>query len=229
MSHSHGYLPTREADLLAWSNNLVGMIALSPESYGLTAAQATHYATLNTAFANAYEVANGSNRGPAATQTKNTAKRALIAESRKLVRIIQAFPGTTDTMRVQLQITVPDVEPTPVPPPADPPVLTVAATIGKTVKIRLRDLHNQDKRARPHGVTGAAVFSSVGAEPPADINDWKFEFNTSRTTVDVHFPPALAAGTQVWLTAFWFNLKKQSGPAAAPITTTLSGAISLAA
>ena len=35
--------------------------------------------------------------------------------------------------------------------------------------------------------------------------------------VDVLFPESVAPGTQVWLTAVWFNERKQMGPACAPV------------
>jgi hypothetical protein len=222
MSHSPGYLPPREADFLAWSTNFNDLISLSPESYGLTAAQATNYATLHTTFANAYAVAHGSNRGPVATQTKNTAKRALIADARGLVRIIQAFPGTTDTMRVQLQVNVPDEEPTPIPPPSTAPILSIVRTVNRVVTVRLRDSEDTDRRGKPHGVSGASIFVFIGETPPADPLQWSFLLNTSLTDLDIPFASTVPGGSTVWLAAFWFNPRKQSGPASTAVSTVIA-------
>jgi hypothetical protein len=222
MSHVNGYLPTREADLLTWSGNFDTLINLTPTDYGLTAGQATDYRALHTAFTDAYAVANGPERGPAATQTKNTAKHALIAEARKLVRIIQAFPGTTNTMRVQLKITVPDVEPTPVPVPSTAPVLSIVRTINRVVTVRLRDSENPDRRGKPHGVSGASIFMYIGENPPADPLQWSFLLSTARPAMNIPFASTVPGGSKVWLCAFWFNPRKQSGPASTAVSTIIS-------
>ena len=48
------FIPAREADLVAWSTNFNTLISATPTAFGLVAAQATAYATLNTAFDTAY-------------------------------------------------------------------------------------------------------------------------------------------------------------------------------
>ena len=78
-------------------------------------------------------------------------------------------------------------------------------------------------------MTGATVLSYVGAEPPDALGSWKFEGNTGRTTGEVVFPDTVAPGAKVWLTAFWFNARKQSGPACAPVGTNVQFGISMAA
>jgi hypothetical protein len=120
--------------------------------------------------------------------------------------------------------------PSPIPPPADAPGLDILSVSGWTVKIKLHDTASSAKRGKPPGVTGASIFSFVGAEAPADIGSWQFEGNTGKTKGTVTFPNTLAAGAQVWITAFWFNGRKQSGPACAPVPTNLQGGgVSLAA
>ena len=65
---------------------------------------------------------------------------------------------------------------------------------------------------------------------PSDPTQYEYEGSTSRTTVDILFPESVVPGTQVWLTAFWFNGRKQSGPAATPVSTNVQGGgVSLAA
>ena len=223
------FLPSREDALLSFTRNFKNHIVASPTTYGLTALQATDYTTVFDAFEAALGVAqNPETRTKPKITAKNLAKKAVIAATRQLAAIVQAAPGVTDEQKEDLGLKPRDVEPTPVPIPSNPPVLTVAATMGQRVTIRLRDLRNQDRRAKPDGVSGAAVFSYVGETAPNDLDLWKFEGNTSLTTVEIEFPPTIAAGTKVWFTAFWFNPRKQSGPAAAAVGTTISGAIALA-
>lgn len=225
-----GYLPTREGALLGWSSNFSMLINDDATRYGLTIEQAADYATLHDTYRTAFITAtHPPTRTPPAIQAKNDAKHALLEAARELVKIIQAYPGTTNEMRRSLDITVPDDEPTPIPPPGTAPNLSIMSTIGRVVKIRLRDAENSDNRGKPSGVTGAAVFSYVGETPPSDPMTWSFLFNTSRTIVDVEFPSTVPGNSKVWITAFWFNAKKQSSPAAASVTTTISDGMSQAA
>jgi len=102
------FVPTREADLLAWSRNFDNLITATPTAYGLTAAQATAYTTLHTNFANALQLATEpSTRTPVAVRDKNIAKDALIdgpGGIRELARIVQATPTVTDGQREALGI-----------------------------------------------------------------------------------------------------------------------------
>lgn len=224
------FIPPREAELVTWSNNFDTLINVSPVAYGLTSAQTLTFTGLQNAFVSAYQIANDNlTRSPANIVTKNDAKDVMVDNARDLVGIVQNFPGTTDTQRSALGITVPDLEPTPVPVPKDPPQLDIESRFAKTVSIRLHDRFNPTKRGKPDGVSGATIMSFVGAAPPADIGDWKFEGSTTRTSYDVEFPVTLSPGTQVWLTAFWFNTKSESGPASVPTETWLDSGLSAAA
>jgi len=216
------FLPSREADLVTWSANFKAKIAATPTAYGLTAGQASAYGTLHNAFVAAYQTANNPNtRSPSNVIAKNTAMGALEANARMLARMVQATPGVTDQQKSDLGLTV-RVGPTPVPPPSDSPNIDVVARMGTTVSTRLHD-GSGSRRGKPAGVAGASVFSFVGAQPPMNVNDWKFEGNNTRTAVDVTFDAGLAPGTVVWLTAFWYNPRGQSGPGCTPISAILAG------
>ena len=53
---------------------------------------------------------------------------------------------------------------------------------------------------------------------------WTFQGSAGRVEkIDIGFPNTLAAGTKVWLCAFWFNRRKQSGNACDPISANLPG------
>lgn len=224
------FLPTREAELVTWSNNFNTRIGATPTTFGLTAAQATTYNGLNDAFVAAYDAAtNDGTNSKSAIVTKNDAKALLIANARVLAGIIQKFPGTTNTMRSELGLTVKDVEPTPIPPPSNAPSILIKSVSGNTVRIRLVDPQNPTRRGRPAGVDGLAVFSFVGENAPTTEGAWKFEGNTTRTTVNVIFPSTTPAGSKVWFTAFYFNNRKQSGPPSTSVSTNIAGGQAMAA
>ena len=223
------FLPTRDADLVTWSTNFSALIVATPTAFGLTAAQASTYRGLHNAFVAAYNLAmSAATRTPAVIVTKDAAKNALKANARQLAGIIQKCPTVTNTQRSQLGLTV-KASPSPIPPPSDAPGLDIVSTTGNTVRLRLHDSTNSTRRGKPAGVTGAAVFSFVGAAAPTDQSGWTFQGNTSRTVTDVTFPGSTAPGAKVWFTAFWFNQKKQSGPACAPVGTNIPGGSAMAA
>jgi hypothetical protein len=225
--------PRRESQLLTWSSNWSAKITAMPLTYGLTAAQAAAYAALHAAWTAAYNAAvNPNSNSKQAIIAKNQMKEMLLngpGGAWELVDIVQAFPGTTDAMRGELGLRIPDAAPTPVPDPATAPDLSIIATMGRLVRVRLRDQANPDRRGKPAGVQGATVLFFAGETAPADPALWVFAANTSRTLLDVEIPAGVAAGTRVWLTAFWFNARKAASPAAAPESTRISDGLAAAA
>jgi len=224
------FLPSREAELVVWSTNFSTRINLAPLPIGLSVIQATAYQALHDSFVTAYNAAtNDGTNSRASKVTKNSAKKLLVANARLLAGIVQKFPGTTNTQRSELGLTVKDVEPTPIPPPATAPALEIISTIGNTVRIRLKDPANPSRRGRPSGVDGAAIFTFVGAAAPTEEAEWTFQGNTPRTSVNITFPGSTTPGAKVWFTAFWFNPRKQSGPAAIALGINLPGGAAMAA
>lgn len=224
-----GFLPDTDSGLLAWSLNFKTLIQAGAVSYGLTVPLATAYGALHDAYADALAAADPAIRTRGSVAAKNTARANLKANARLLDRLVQGTGTVTDQQKRDLGLNVRSA-PSPIPPPADAPGLDILSVSGWTVKIKLHDTASSARRGKPPGVTGASIFSFVGAEAPADIGSWQFEGNTGKTSGTVTFPNTLAAGAQVWITAFWFNGRKQSGPACAPVPTNLQGGgVSLAA
>jgi hypothetical protein len=205
--------------------NWSGLISSTPVTFGLTAAQATAYAALHTAFAAALATAT-----EPATRTRGTVslkddKRAdLKAKARELARIVNAFPAVTNQQRIDLGLNPRGGAVGPINPPTEPPVMEVLAAVGRTLKVRVHAM-GSDRRGKPEGVAGCSVFSYVGAAPPADISAWVFQGSSSRTAFDVEFPPTVAAGAQVFLCAFWYSPRAQGGPACQPISAYLAGGV----
>jgi hypothetical protein len=197
-------------------------------SFGLTPAQATAYAAVNSAFQAALTAATTpATRTRITIEQKNVARANLKSMAADLAKIIDGTSTVTDAQRIELGLSVRKT-PAPIPAPATSPDIDIVATTGRTVKIRLHD-STVIGRGRPEGVEGAAVFSYVGATPPADTADWKFEMNTSKMVEDVIFAPEVPNGALVWLTAFWIGTRMESGPACTPVSTNIPGGMTMAA
>jgi hypothetical protein len=226
---SQSFIPSRDALLLDWSNNFNTLITAAPTTYGLTAAQATTYGTLNTAWSDAYTTATApSTRTRGTIAAKNAARATLVENARLLARIVQATSTVTPQQKIDLGLTPRDVIPSPINPPTESPVIELVSALGRMLKVNLRSV-GSERRGKPAGVHGASVFSFIGAAAPADIADWTVQGSTTRTSFEVEFAASVPAGSQVWLTAFWFNPRSQSGPACTPISAYIAGGVAQAA
>lgn len=218
------YLPSREAELVTWTNDFRANILATPEAYGLTAAQATQYQATRTTLVNAYNtVQNPITRTPPNFAAKNAAKTALIKMTRQLVDVIQAFPGTTNEKRRQLKISERDRKPTPSPIPSMPFVKVVSVN-GRDVTLSIQQ--SKTTKRKPKGALLANVMVAYAESAPEGVAGWNFVTGTGRTTVTVTLDGVQEACT-AWVTAFWVNGRKESSQAATPIPINL-GAMSAA-
>lgn len=211
-----------DSQLVETSAAFGSTISASPATYGLTAPMAASYQTIQAAYASAYAAAiNPLTRTKAAVEGKNQARLNLVSESQKLSGYIVRTPTVTNQQLIELGLP-PREHRMPSPVPSSAPILSVLSVSGRNVLIRLRDASGES-RGKPAGTIGAAVFSHVGETAPANIADWKFEGNIGRTKVEVVFDDSIPAGGTVWLTAFWFNGRKESGVACTPVSVTFGG------
>ncbi|MFT3787469.1 MAG: hypothetical protein QM770_15090 [Tepidisphaeraceae bacterium] len=214
------FVPRREADLVPYGLNFKTRITATPTVYGLTAAQATAFGTLYDAFVTAFNVTQSdATRTPSSIITKDAAKHSMIANLRLLAGIIQKYPGTTNTMRSDLGLTVPSVR-APIPVPTYVPVLKITKVEQNRVWVQVLNPVN-NKRSKPPGVYAVSVHSYVGDAPNYDVNVWKFEGATTRTAFEIEFPADTAPFTQVWVSAQYLNPRQESGVACTPVSTNL--------
>lgn len=221
--------PSREPELAVWSNNFQALISATPLAFGLQTSDATAFTAVNaTWIADLATARSDSTRTPASIARKTASKKAMIAEARLLARKVQATPTVTSAQKLELGLNPRDVVPTPTPPPGTPPNLSVVSVVGRVVTLKLRDSTSGSRRGRPPGAIGAAVFSYIGETAPTQQSQWHFEGNTRLVETSVVFPDSAAGGAQVWLCAFWYNRRSESGPPCAAVGTNLQGGSALA-
>lgn len=207
------FLPRRDSAILGWTKSFRAQITADPALYGLTAAQATEYAALQTTFAEKMTlISSGATRTPSAIVAKDGARKNLIQYTRLLVRLVQATPSVTDNERAKLGITIRDRNLTLIEPPASPPAIRVLSRYNRMVTLRLFDLTNPTRRAKPDHVAGASVFTYIGEREPTQPGAWTYAGSFTRTTVKLNFPEHVPHGSKVWFTANWYNAKSQPGP-----------------
>lgn len=213
---SRDNIPTREADLLAWSRDMAQHLSATPDRFNMSAEWAQQYQSLHDDFAALYDKANDpSTRTPLVIAEKNGAKDALIAEARRISRWIQAQITTTDAMRMTLGLNIPKKKVQRIKPPSESPSVDVVNISGSAITIRL--CRADGRRAKPEGVKSASVYAFVGEHPPHDLKEWQLVEMTTRTVAEIKVSGMLG-GTNVWLCARWHNPRGESGPASKPTT-----------
>ena len=219
-------IPLKDALLVQWAANADAKLTATPAVWGYTAPQAVAFHAAAQGYIDAYnammQAREDGTRSESLTAIKDTNRLALLDLARPLYAAVQASKTISDADKILLGVHVRDTTPTPEPIPAFAPLASIVAVDGNTVTLRLRDAQSPDSKRRPIGTLGSSVFSYVGEEAPTDPAAYKFEGNTGKTRVDVAFAPTVTPGTTVWLTAFWFNGSKQSGPACNPISAVVN-------
>jgi hypothetical protein len=224
------FYPRREADILAWTGNFRAKIDSIGESLGVSPSQIEAYGLAQERFASLYRAAQSpTQRTPSVMVAKNTARIGLEAISRQLAAAIGAQENITSETRVSLGLALRrrGGYRRALPPPAEPPHLLVRLMDGRIATIVLSD-RNGDKRRKPRGASSAIIFSyvcdaGVVGGPPANIREWSFAGQTTRTIARVAFDARLEPGTRVWLSACWVNSKGKEGRPCEPVMTYVGG------
>src|SRR5437016_1820127 len=103
------FLPSSDADLLAFAQNFSTKVTATPVPYGLVAGDATALAALVTSFTTALNTANTpATRTAVTVASKDTARAVLVTELRQLARRVQATPTVTAAQRIELGLPVHD-------------------------------------------------------------------------------------------------------------------------
>ena len=215
------FYPRAERDIVKWTNNFSSRLIADPQRYTVTEGQAAAYAERQATFAAAHRAARArrAKSDTGVTVTKEMARVILEAETRKLVNQIRAAKGVCVDDKLKLGIRMLNGPKRRIKRPDIAPGIEVLPVDGRTVRVRLIDLENAVIGAKPKGVAGAVVMHYVGAQPPTDPADWRFERNTTTARFDLTFRGEIPAGETVWLTAYWYNPRRETGPSCEAVCT----------
>lgn len=217
------YIPATDLGLKGFTANLATQWVENAEAYGLTQPLAEAYAALQADFTTKLAAAlSGQTRGLATVAAKSDARKRLVAETRRLVRCVQASLVMNDAKRMTLGLPIRKATATPVPKPKSPPFVDVVSVVQRTVTLRLRDV-DASGRARPKCARGAAIYTFVGKTPPLDPRLWTHHKQANETTPQITFPQSVPSFSDVWIRAAWVNTTAQLGPASPAVPATLGG------
>jgi hypothetical protein len=96
---------------------------------------------------------------------------------------------------------------------------------GWMAKFKVRPAGSEGRSTKATGAIQLHAYSYVGATPPTNLNDWKFEGAPSKAIFSVAFDPDLAAGTRVFVCCCWVTARGLCSPACAPIGLLIGGGV----
>ena len=169
------YLPSKEGDLVPWTENFVTVANANLTTIGLTAPDITALRTKQTDFSVGLNNAIAKqSESKSATDNKNIKKSSLTDNIRMLARQIQAKPGVPDNIKMQLGIKNPNNIPAP-PVPNIPMDLTLETIAGGIIRL---------KWGRNGNTQGTIFNIEASSKPDADF---VMMDSTTKTTLDTAF------------------------------------------
>ena len=181
------YIPTSDAEFLAWSTNFFTVLNANLATVGLTAADVTPHTTAQTAFATAVtdQVAKQAALD-GSVATKKTRRSAYATPLRPLVKRIQAHPGMTDALRAQLGITVPTRTKRRRSPGPELPLLRLETRPGQVILHFGTEPGNEQRNGKPAWALGCNLYRKKAGEAEFSL----IAFDTSSPYIDTVSGPA---------------------------------------
>lgn len=215
----HDYLPSRDALLQSFTDNMGRIVSTDPVPFGITPQQATDYVALQAEFATKLVAATEpSTRGKRTVFEKDDSKKRLVKRTREFAMTIGKSMNVSNGQRQELGLPILPATRSTVNPPTQKPIAVVTSVDGRTVGMELR--HNAERPGKAPNAVASTVFTYIGETPPSGADGWTFALNTTKTKFNIHFP-ASAVGQTAWITVFWRNAKDQSSPASTPVMVSL--------
>jgi len=217
------YLPTADAELIAWLQNFTTYANANLAALGLVAADMTPVTTAFTALQSAFNANNAAQAAAqAARQTKDTNRTTAEVVTRALARRLQAAPAVTDTQRQALGLPVRDKQPTSKTAPTTRPTLEINTAQRLQHTLAFRNEGASKSSAKPKGVLGCEIWVKVGATPPADPSELRFLALDTATPYIALYTGA-DAGKPAHYMARWLNTQGEPGPWSEVVSATVTG------
>ena len=219
------YIPSTEAERIAWLGRFNTWMAANGASYGFTPAEVSELDTLVTTADTAYEdSADKEVAYRAGIQLKKHSMADALTLSRADVKRLQAAPSMTDTVRAEAEITIPDTIPTTESPDVvqemTPPeiVLDFSKRLRVTIHFGLNP-HDENHNGKPDGILGAQIQYHRGGLPEHEA-DWQIlDFDTASPYIHVIHEDTPT--TYAYRTC-WVDTRQNKGPYGDPAVCTVS-------
>ena len=207
-----------DAELYTGSKAFSTQITATPTAFGLTAANASAYAALNSAYEAAYLAANNAEtRTKGAVQAKRDAKIALKAMASDLAKIIDGTATVTDQQKLDLGLSV-RATPGPRPAPGACTGFTVSLNGDGSVLLKWKSQNPAGAPGTMYQVwrrlgAGGGAFTYLGGTGSKHIVDNEVPAGTAAVTYQIQAVRSTAVGP-------WSQFNVNFGAPGTPATVT---------
>lgn len=216
------YLPKGEAGFNEWQDNFMPIVVANKVPWNISPTALIALQALQADYKPKYLVANKSKsttRSGQQVKAKNLSTAAYKKGVRKFVKQFIAFNDlVTDDDRVSMKVTVRDTVRTPSGTPASVPDIFIDTMKGSRIKVTVRqqpDSEGRSKRGKPDDAAQFEVAVWVGANAPADPEEFPRKERSGKSPLVLAFAPA-DKGKAVFVYARWIGHKGQEGTWAGP-------------
>jgi hypothetical protein len=211
-------IPRTDPALAAWSTNASTRLTAHYADYNMSESAAAAYAVVHEAYIASLAAVNTIGaRSKALVADKNVKKDSLLKAAREIYATVQASNSISAENKTLLDVKIKKAESTPQARPEFAPLLSVEKVNGRIVTVRAYDAQSPSSRRRAPGTSGLMIFSHLGASAPEDVSLYKAEGLRGQVSFDVRFPDSVQPGEIVFITACWFNDRKEISAAASPV------------
>lgn len=218
------YIPSRNANLVAWMANFSTLLTASPGTYGLTAADASLVAGQNAAITTGYALITSPSTKTAATVSAfNTEKINALAIFRPYAQTISLNAGVSSSAKTAIGVNPRTSTPLPITAPTTNPVLTAISTSTAGTILRYRDsVASPSVKSKPYGVIGVQVYAETSTTPITDPTTINF-VQTITKSPWTQVLGAGAAGKTAYFAARYITRKGLVGPWSPIISCIVAG------
>ena len=198
------YVPSQDAKLANWAENLSTLITANPGMYGLVAADAVTIAAAVAAFQAAYTlVTSPTTKTAQSVSDKNTQRVLMLQTVRPYAQQISLNAGVSSADKIALGLNPRTSTPSPITPPVSNPVLVFQSAGNLTLALRYRDsAAGVSVKAKPYGVTSCEVYGLVSATPVTSPETLMHLVSATKSPLTIQRPSS-DAGKQLYLAARW--------------------------
>jgi hypothetical protein len=218
------YIPSRNANFVAWLANFSTLLTASPSTYGLASGDATTVAAINTAVAAAYAlITSGATKTAATVAAYNTEKVNALATIRPYAQLISLNAGVTTGNKIAIGVNPRTSVPIPITAPTTSPSITpVSTSTGGTI-LRFRDSTSSPSvKAKPYGVTQIQIYAMPSATVITDPTDLAFAEVATKSPLTLALG-STNAGKVAYFAARWQTRKGLLGPWSAIVSYVIAG------
>ena len=218
------YIPSRNANFVAWLANFSTLITASPGTYGLVAGDATAIAAQNTAIAAGYALITSPSTKTAATVAAfNTEKVNALALVRPYAVTISLNAGVSSANKTALGVNPRTSVPTPITTPTTAPTLTAQSTSTAGTILRYRDSTSSPSvKSKPYGVTSLQLYAMTSATAITDPATLPYIGPVTKSPYTLSLGSG-AAGKIAYIAGRWVTRKGLVGPWSSIISYVVAG------